>query len=287
MIKLSVERAKPLVTENSDSLWEKACKVIPGGCQTFSKMPYQHVAGVSPKLLSRGSGCRSFDLDGNEYIDYMMSLGPNILGYADEEINKAAFVGAELGVLSSLGHPLETELAEKLVSIIPCAEMVRFAKNGSDVTSAAVSSVIFGPGALFEGGLAFNPSYGLGVTGLIAIHEYGHVLACKYYGIPSDAPVFTWSGAYVSHTIPKNAYQHAMVALAGPVVGTMGAIGVGAVGLCFDSPVLCDLAGLGIIFNGLNLIPIKPFDGGAIVRAIHPAISVVATGAACVGTMGE
>jgi hypothetical protein len=127
----------------------------------------------------------------------------------------------------------------------------------SAATTAAISSVVWGPGALFEGGLAFNPGYGLGFTGLVAIHEYGHVLACKYYGIPSDAPVFAGFLAFVSHDIPKNAYQHAMVALAGPVVGTMGAVGFGAVGLCFDSPVLYNLAGLGIIMNTINLIPIK------------------------------
>tara|TARA_B100000780_G_scaffold102373_1_gene71552 strand:+ start:5560 stop:6885 length:1326 start_codon:yes stop_codon:yes gene_type:complete len=132
------KKAKPLNLENSDILWDRACKVIPGGCQTFSKMPYQHVAGVAPKLLSHGSGCRSWDVDGNEYIDYMMSLGPNILGYADQEVNLAAFKGAELGVISSLGHPLEFKLAEKLVSLIPSADMVRFAKSGSDVTSASI-----------------------------------------------------------------------------------------------------------------------------------------------------
>lgn len=136
--RLNPKKAPPLDLTNSDTLWDKACAVIPGGCQTFSKMPYQHVAGVSPKLLSKGSGCRSWDVDGNEFIDYMMSLGPNILGYADEEINSAAFQGASLGVVSSLGHPLEAVLAEKLVSLIPCAEMVRFGKNGSDVTSAAI-----------------------------------------------------------------------------------------------------------------------------------------------------
>ena len=138
MTNLSNQKAKPLILENSDVLWKKALNLIPGGCQTFSKMPYQHVAGVSPTILSRGLGCKSWDVDGNEFIDYMMSLGPNILGYADKEINAAAFEGAKLGILSSLGHPLETVLAEKLVSVIPCAEMVRFGKNGSDVTSASI-----------------------------------------------------------------------------------------------------------------------------------------------------
>ena len=58
------KKAKPLNLENSDILWDRACKVIPGGCQTFSKMPYQHVAGAAPKLLSHGTGCRSGDVDG-------------------------------------------------------------------------------------------------------------------------------------------------------------------------------------------------------------------------------
>ena len=125
-----IKKMKPLSLSESDRLFEEACKVIPGGIQTFSKAPAQHVSGVSPKLLDRGSGSHVWDVDGNEYIDYMMSLGPNILGYADEEINKAAYKGAELGINSSLGHPLETKLANKLVEKIPCAEMVRFGKNG-------------------------------------------------------------------------------------------------------------------------------------------------------------
>ena len=62
-------KANPLNLSESDRLFSDSSIVIPGGTQTFSKMPYQHVAGVSPKLLFRGSGCRSWDVDGNEYID--------------------------------------------------------------------------------------------------------------------------------------------------------------------------------------------------------------------------
>lgn len=133
-----IKKAKALNLSESDRLFADAYKVIPGGTQTFSKAPAQHVSGVSPKLLMRASGCHVWDVDGNQYIDYMMALGPNILGYADEEVNEAAYKGAKLGVNSSLGHPLEAQLAKELVSIIPCAEMVRFGKNGSDVTTAAI-----------------------------------------------------------------------------------------------------------------------------------------------------
>ncbi len=132
------DKANPLNLSESNRLFAEAGELIPGGTQTFSKAPAQHVAGVSPKLLQKGFGSHVWDVDGNEYIDYMMSLGPNILGYADKEVIAAANEAAELGVISSLAHPLETELARELVSKIPCAEMVRFGKNGSDVTAAAI-----------------------------------------------------------------------------------------------------------------------------------------------------
>lgn len=132
------KKAKALKLLNSDRLFAKACKAIPGGTQTFSKAPAQHVAGVSPSVLKRGYGAYIWDVDDNEYIDYMMSLGPNILGYADKEVLNVAHEGAKLGVVSSFSHPLECELAELLIEKIPCAEMVRFGKNGSDVTTAAI-----------------------------------------------------------------------------------------------------------------------------------------------------
>lgn len=131
-------KAKPLNLVKSEKIYSKATSLIPGGTQTFSKAPAQHVDGVSPRMLQRGEGCKVWDVDGNEFIDYMMGLGPNILGYGDEEIISAAFEGAKIGVISSLAHPLESKLAEVLISKIPCAEMVRFGKNGSDVTTAAV-----------------------------------------------------------------------------------------------------------------------------------------------------
>ncbi len=117
---------------------ERARKVIPGGAQTFSKGYTQHVPGVSPLFLDRGKGCRVWDVDGNEYIDYVQGLLPNILGYAHEEVNRAAAEQLAAGHSFSQPHPLEVELAERLVQLIPCAEMVRFGKNGSDATGGAV-----------------------------------------------------------------------------------------------------------------------------------------------------
>jgi glutamate-1-semialdehyde 2,1-aminomutase/spore coat polysaccharide biosynthesis protein SpsF len=113
-------------------------KVIPGCAQTFSKGHTQYVAGAAPVFLQRGKGCRVWDVDGNEYIDYVQGLLPNILGYAHEEVDRAAAAQIAEGHSFSLPHPLEVQLAERLTRLIPCAEMVRFGKNGSDATSGAV-----------------------------------------------------------------------------------------------------------------------------------------------------
>jgi glutamate-1-semialdehyde aminotransferase len=112
--------------------------VIPGCAQTFSKAPFQYVQEISPLFLQRGKGCRVWDVDGNEFIDYVQGLLPNILGYAHDEVNAAVAEQHSKGHSFSLPHPVEVELAERLIRIIPCAEMVRFGKNGSDATAGAV-----------------------------------------------------------------------------------------------------------------------------------------------------
>jgi len=122
----------------SQAWLERSKKVIPGCAQTFSKGYTQYVQGVAPIFLQRGKGCRVWDVDGNEYIDYVQGLLPNILGYAHDEVNAAASAQLAEGHSFSLPHPLEVQLAERLTRLIPCAEMVRFGKNGSDVTSGAV-----------------------------------------------------------------------------------------------------------------------------------------------------
>jgi glutamate-1-semialdehyde 2,1-aminomutase len=136
--KANAEPAKPLVLERSFSWLERSDKVIPGGAQTYSKSWRHHIRGVTPIFLEKGKGAMVTDVDGNEYVDLIQGLLPNILGYGDEEVNKAAHERACEGHSFSLAHPLEVELAERLCDLIPCAEMVRFGKNGSDATAGAV-----------------------------------------------------------------------------------------------------------------------------------------------------
>jgi glutamate-1-semialdehyde aminotransferase len=126
------------ILAKSNALWERAIKIIPKGTQTLSKGPDQFVDGVAPKYIARGKGCHVWDVDGNEYIDYPMALGPFILGYGYPSVVKAVNKQIKEGNTFTLMHPREVELAELLVEIIPCAEMVRFGKNGADATMAAI-----------------------------------------------------------------------------------------------------------------------------------------------------
>ena len=132
------EKAAPRSLEKSEKWLERSARVIPGGAQTYSKSWRQHIRGVSPIFLERGAGARVWDVDGNEYVDLIQGLLPNILGYAHPDVDRAAYEQARQGHSFSLAHTMEVELAERLTRLIPCAEMVRFGKNGSDATAGAV-----------------------------------------------------------------------------------------------------------------------------------------------------
>ena len=116
----------------------RAEAVIPLGSQTFSKSRTQYPVGAAPLFASRSKGSHTWDIDGNEYVDLVSSLGAVALGYGDEEIEEAVIRQLRYGVTLSLSHPIEAEVAERMIDLIPCAEMVRFGKNGTDATSAAV-----------------------------------------------------------------------------------------------------------------------------------------------------
>jgi glutamate-1-semialdehyde 2,1-aminomutase/spore coat polysaccharide biosynthesis protein SpsF len=122
----------------SQDLARRAARVIPGGSQTLSKGPTQYVQGVAPTFLVRGLGSHVWDADGNEYIDFPMALGPIILGHGYPAVDEAVRRQLAQGVSFSLPNPLEIEVAERLVEMVPCAEMARFGKNGSDATAGAV-----------------------------------------------------------------------------------------------------------------------------------------------------
>ena len=94
--------------------------------------------GVAPKYLARGRGSRVWDVDGNEYLDFSMAVGPLSLGYCYPAVDEAIRTQLRDGITFSLMHPLEVEVAELVREVVPGAESVRYSKTGADVTSAAV-----------------------------------------------------------------------------------------------------------------------------------------------------
>lgn len=115
----------------------KATQIIPGGAHTYSKGRDQFPE-IAPRFIARGKGCTVWDIDGNEYTDWGMGLRSVILGHANDQVLDAVKQQLEFGTNFILPSPIESQLAQKLIDLIPCAEMVKFAKNGSDVTTAAV-----------------------------------------------------------------------------------------------------------------------------------------------------
>ena len=116
--------------------------------------------------------------------------------------------------------------------------------------------------------------FGVGLVGLIFVHEMGHVVALRRQGVPASAPLFIpFMGAVIGmKKLPANAWREAEVALAGPLLGSLGAAAVWAAGGYYHSRFLIALAFIGFFINLFNLIPVVPLDGGRAVAALHPAI---------------
>lgn len=122
----------------STSHLKRAEQTIPLGSQTFSKSRTQYAVGISPLYAAKARGAKIWDLDGNCYIDLVSALASVTLGYGDKGVEKAVRKQLTRGVSMSLPGVLESEVSELIVEMVPSAEMVRFGKNGTDATSAAI-----------------------------------------------------------------------------------------------------------------------------------------------------
>jgi glutamate-1-semialdehyde 2,1-aminomutase len=120
----------------SRALYERACRVIPGGIHLSGRALVDFE--TTPSYFERGQGARIWDVDGHEYVDYLMAFGAQLLGYANPEVERAAHEQAARGNLLSLNHPLHIELIETLLPLFPGAELGVFLKTGSEATTAAL-----------------------------------------------------------------------------------------------------------------------------------------------------
>lgn len=127
--KLSLDRSMALIAEGRE--------LTPGGMMGIRR-PYNFVEGEYPIFIERGYGGHIVDADGNDYIDMLCAYGPIILGYVEDEINQAVIAQMQKGFCFSLIQEVQNRLEQKLIELIPCAEMAVLAKTGSDVTTMAI-----------------------------------------------------------------------------------------------------------------------------------------------------
>jgi Zn-dependent protease len=116
--------------------------------------------------------------------------------------------------------------------------------------------------------------FGIGLVVLLFVHEMGHVFEAKRQGLPVSVPVFIpFMGALITlKQMPHDAWREAKLAIAGPLLGSAGALALWIAGEAADSRPLKALAFLGFFINLFNLLPVIPLDGGRISAALHPAL---------------
>ena len=169
----------------SQKLLERAKKVTPVASQTYSKSYRYYCEGTSPSFIDRGDGCFVWDVDNNKFIDFVCALGPIIVGYNNEQINKAVIKQLKKGISFSQPTKQTIELAEKLAEIIPAAEMVRFVKNGSDATSSAIKLA-----------RAYTGRDIIAVSGYHGMDDWYIISTDNNKGIPQELSKFTKSFKY-------------------------------------------------------------------------------------------
>ena len=128
---------KPYNIEQSREMLHRSDQLIVRGCQGHKRSHEMLELGY-PVFTQRASGARFWDVDGNEYLDYLMGFGPIVLGHNDPAVNAAVLAQMEEGTIYSTAHPKELEVAEMLIDLIPAVEMLGFLIGGSAATSAAV-----------------------------------------------------------------------------------------------------------------------------------------------------
>lgn len=197
----------------SERLLRLAETVIPLGSQTFSKSRTQYPVGVSPFFASKGSGSYLWDVDGNKYVDLVASLAAVTLGYGDPEIDKAVKRQLKKGVSLSLSSKLETVVAEKIIDLVPSAEMVRFAKNGSDATSAAVRIARYFTGR--------DHIISIGYHGW---HDWYIGSTTRSMGVPSAVQALTLSARYNDLSHVENLFHEAKGDVAAVILEPMNSV---------------------------------------------------------------
>ncbi|MFZ7133085.1 MAG: aminotransferase class III-fold pyridoxal phosphate-dependent enzyme [Eubacteriales bacterium] len=182
--------------DKSNEMLVRAKRVTPLGAQTYSKSYRYYCEGNAPAFIDRGEGCYVYDVDGNKYIDFVCALGPITIGYNDKRVNQAVMEQLSKGIIFSQQSEVELLLAEKVTKIIPCAEMVRFVKNGSDATTSAIRLA-----------RAYTNRELVAVSGYHGMHDWYIGSTTNNKGVPKAVCELTKSFEYNDISSLKNLFE--------------------------------------------------------------------------------
>ncbi|CAI9832033.1 conserved hypothetical protein [Nitrosopumilaceae archaeon] len=208
----------------SFELLDRAKRILPAQTHTFSRGYYSMVEGVYPVFADRAKGSKIYDVDGNEYIDYVAALGPIILGYSDDAVNAAIREQIDSGSIFSLPHRLEVEAAELLCQVIPGSDMAKFTKTGSDSVTAAVRAsraitgrdnvAYWGGGGVWHDWFTVITSRNRGVpkslAGMIKLFEYNKIESLKEL-LDNDKEIGTVCMEPMTFEFPSNGFLEDVV----------------------------------------------------------------------------
>lgn len=208
----------------SDLLFEQALKLMPGGVSSPVRA-FKGVGGV-PRFIERGQGAYLWDVDGNRYVDYMLSWGALILGHAHPRVVEALHAAISRG--TSYGAPtrLENELAELLIHLIPSMEMIRFVNSGTEATMSALRLVRAATGR--EKIIKFAGCYH-GHADMLLVQAGSGVATLglpESPGVPAAATAHTLTAPYNNLEAVRQLFEQYPDSIAGvivePVAGNMG-----------------------------------------------------------------
>lgn len=198
-----------LINSHDNALLARASRVVPNG--VWGHMATRAIGPGYPQFFSRSDGCRVWDVDGNEYIDFMCAWGPNVLGYRRAEVDAAAIEQIGKGDISNGPTELMVELAEALVDTIEYADWALFQKNGSDATTTCVTvaraatgkrKILVARGA-YHGAVPWCSPSVVGVTA----EDRAHLITFEYNDIASLDEAVTTAGDDLA-AILLTAYRH-------------------------------------------------------------------------------
>ena len=227
-----VEYASGLNTRKSWALYARASKVMPGGASSHGQC--YPIFDPYPLTFERGKGAKIWDADGNEYIDFILSMGPCILGHCHPKLMEAVRAQLDKGTAFAVLNETEVKLAERICEVVPNADMVRFSNSGAEATMHAIRFARGHTGKdkiiKFEG--CYHGAHDYVLLGGLGTPPLGSSLAPQKitptWGIPEDTLktviLLPWNDLdVVAKTLKRRAHEIAAI-ITEPILMNIGTV---------------------------------------------------------------